>query len=190
MKELDLLIPVFGFVLASEHWGEIGLFRRKPKVLSLLSAWGHLVGQVFLLSCLFYGVRYFILPTPGLFGAALILLPAAFALSLIQKESKLIFCGSFALTYLAVASEAEFLPVIFKVFYASFGVILFEILILGITEKLAFSQVPRKMQGMAIYLVIAALAAMIFSGIRGAAGEWVPGKADQTSMAVFWSGGK
>ena len=166
------LISIFGFLLAEEKAGQLDLFTHQHGLASFLWRCFHLFWQTLALVS-FYTLTIDLWVSVGHRSewASLILAPVAYGLSRMIKESDRFFLAIYLISFFALRDDNGFLWIgrFWIGCYLVFGIILFQVLILGMEEKLVLCRIPEPWRGSPLLLITASIVALILWGLGGGA---------------------
>lgn len=168
MDKSFFLITAFGYLLACEKFETLKLYSRKNGILALVTQSLHFLWQPPILILLAYAVLDRGLPYFGLeredWEIAILWL-GAYLFGRVDKDSLGFFLATFSTAFYARHSAKDALGMQLGVgLVLAFGVILFQILVLGLAEKVRFSRLERGMIGQPSLLLIAAILTLVFWG--------------------------
>ena len=164
MNQSLFLIPALGLLLAHGISAKLSLFGENPDVKPFIKQAGHLLGQGLLLVL---GYHFLVEPWVPIGmekeWMIMVLLPCAYFLGHMERQTKGLYVVTTVLAWVALhALDDRLLTRLLTACFLASGVIFFEILILGVREKIAYSQIPELLEGLPTdFLIVAILTAVL-----------------------------
>ncbi len=93
---------------------------------------------------------------------------SAYVISRFRKRSNLFFLCVFSITLAATHPSAELsnLEQFLLGVFLSAGIVIFEWIFVGLKDKLTFSQTPKLLEDLPIYLIVASLLSLVLWGVQ------------------------
>lgn len=155
------LVSCFGFLLAVPRMERFDFQDEENCLKPMLAEAAHLLWQAPALVLFYFLAFRFRLDLPAYFLFFSLFL-AGYTLARLTKRNHIFFLASFMTAVTSLQASENPAYQLGAAFFAAFGILLFEWLLLGLQGMLLFSPIPPPLKGWPIRFFLAALLAMAF----------------------------